>query len=118
MPLFLFLFTVYINGHQGWQLSQYGRVKTPRGHIKASYQRKSNKRNYLFIIDREYRAARLLAQVFIINDDPVTKTKVHHIDFDCSNDALSNLLWVSQSEHSRIHAAAGKPLPNDELIED
>lgn len=81
-------------------------------------QRKSNKRNYLFIIDREYRAARLLAQVFIINDDPVTKTKVHHIDFDCSNDALSNLLWVSQSEHSRIHAAAGKPLPNDELIED
>ena len=81
-------------------------------------QRKSNKRNYLFIIDREYRAARLLAQVFIINDDPVTKTKVHHIDFDCSNDALSNLLWVSQREHSHIHAAAGKPLPNDELIED
>lgn len=116
--MFLFSFhSNFINGHQGWQLSQYGRVKNPRGHIKASYPRKSTKRNYFSIRDKEYRAARLLALVFIPNDDPIRKIFVHHIDFNRSNDALSNLRWVDASDHARIHALAGKPAPIEDSLE-
>ena len=42
---------------------------------------------------------RLLAEMFLENDDPVNKTIVHHKDGCTQNNDLSNLEWVSQKEN-------------------
>ena len=102
---------VYIGGHHKWHLSQHRRLRNPYGHIRPSYLADRNSRNYFSVAGKEIRAARLLAFVFIDNQDPTHKIYVHHIDFNCSNDALPNLQWVSASEHTAIHKAAGQPPP-------
>lgn len=43
---------------------------------------------------------RLLAQLFIPNDDPEHKTVVHHKDGCTQNNSLENLEWVTQKENS------------------
>lgn len=44
---------------------------------------------------------RLVAQAFITNLDGFDC--VHHIDGNPANNNVSNLLWISASEHSRMH---------------
>lgn len=47
----------------------------------------------------EYRVAKLVAETFIENTDPISKTQVNHIDFDRKNDVFTNLEWVSPIEN-------------------
>lgn len=42
---------------------------------------------------------RLLAEMFLKNDDPINKTVVHHKDGCIQNNNLNNLEWVSQKEN-------------------
>lgn len=42
---------------------------------------------------------RLLAEMFLENDDPKNKTMVHHKDGCAQNNNLNNLEWVSQKEN-------------------
>ena len=42
---------------------------------------------------------RLLAELFIKNDDPENKTVVHHKDGCTENNELNNLEWISQKEN-------------------
>lgn len=51
---------------------------------------------------------RLLAEQFLINDDPGNKTAVDHIDNDKLNYALSNLRWVTPSENNKNRSSSRK----------
>jgi hypothetical protein len=44
---------------------------------------------------------RLIAEVFVPNPDPITRTKVDHIDRNRNNNFPSNLQWVNLNK-SRI----------------
>ena len=46
---------------------------------------------------------RLVASVFVPNDDPAKKTHVHHLDCDPENNRASNLMWVTVLQHQTIH---------------
>lgn len=50
---------------------------------------------------KTYKVYRLLALLFLHNDDPVNKTFVDHIDRNPSNSKLSNLRWVTPSENNK-----------------
>jgi hypothetical protein len=50
--------------------------------------------------DRIYKYYRLIAETFIPNPDPLTKTCVDHIDRDKNNNTTENLHWVSPSENN------------------
>lgn len=42
---------------------------------------------------------RIVAETFIVNDDPIHKTDVNHIDGNKLNNHVSNLEWVSRSDN-------------------
>ena len=44
---------------------------------------------------KNYRKHRLIAEQFLINDDPLNKTEVDHINHDRSDYHLNNLRWVT-----------------------
>ena len=48
---------------------------------------------------------RLIAIQFIINDDPINKIEVDHIDRDKTNNHINNLRWVSRSDNNRNRAS-------------
>ena len=50
---------------------------------------------------KNYRKHRLIAEQFIPNDDPESKTQVDHINRDPSDYHLSNLRWVTPRQNSR-----------------
>lgn len=57
---------------------------------------------YSLIVDSEEISIfkhRLLAEMFLKNDDPINKTVVHHKDGCIQNNNLNNLEWVSQKEN-------------------
>ena len=84
-------------------LKSNGRKEFNKGRIKAlSY----NKRTNVYEVHLKkngkrkcMKIHRLVAEAFIINDDPVNKTTVNHIDGDRSNNMLNNLEWASYSEN-------------------
>lgn len=58
------------------------------------------------IKDRAIGVHRLVALAFIANDEPNTKLEVNHLDFNRTNNHVSNLKWVTHLEnieYSRLH---------------
>ena len=45
----------------------------------------------------------LVAEAFVVNPAPKEKTLIHHIDFNPLNNKAFNLVYVSPSEHRKIH---------------
>lgn len=43
---------------------------------------------------------RVIAEAFIVNDDPLHKTVIDHIDRNKRNNSLSNLRWVTPHENT------------------
>ncbi len=66
---------------------------------------------------------KVLAECWIVNDCPVSKTQVNHIDGNKQNNCISNLEWVTPSQNQR-HAVdtglkgKGNQLYNSELSDD
>ena len=52
-------------------------------------------------LDKWYKLHRLIAEHFIVNDDPTCKTQVNHIDGNRHNNSISNLEWCTPSENVR-----------------
>jgi len=53
--------------------------------------------------ERQFTVHRLVAEKFIVNDDPSIKTLVHHIDENKYNNMATNLMWVSREDHEECH---------------
>lgn len=100
-----------IKGFNGYhQISNYGRVKSFYKYKKVcnGYIRKlSNSRGYKCIRlptpnnknKVSFRVHRLVAQAFIPNYE--NKPYINHIDFNKSNNHISNLEWVTPKENSQ-----------------
>ena len=55
---------------------------------------------YVPLNKKMIRVHRIIAEAFIVNDDPLHKTMVDHIDRNKLNNAPSNLRWVTPHENS------------------
>lgn len=62
-----------------------------------------NKSGYVYVslwrngVRKQFRLHRLVAMVFVPNDDPDNKVQVNHIDENKQNNAASNLEWCTPS---------------------
>ena len=83
-----------------YEISSWGRIRNHTtgkllspdtdkdGYYKVSLQGYSGKKIKKFV-------HRLVAEYFIENDDPISKTQVNHIDFNKKNDYYKNLEWTT-----------------------
>ncbi len=106
-----------INNIPKYQISTYGRVKTPKGEINdlvdnpivSAYPR-------VGIRGKLYRRHILVAQHFIQNPDK--KDFVNYIDGDRQNCHVSNLEWCTHSENmEHAHATGLNPTSNNVIVE-
>lgn len=49
---------------------------------------------------KAFRLNRLVASVFLVNDDPLNKIEVDHIDGDIKNNNKNNLEWITPKENN------------------
>lgn len=97
-----------IEGYEGlYKVSDLGRVRslsrnTTNGKILKP---QTNKQGYLYVVlykdgkKKKYRVNRLVALVFIKNDDPEHKTQVNHINESVIDNRACNLNWMSPKEN-------------------
>lgn len=95
-----------INGFGNkYYVSNLGRVKN--GNTNYIFKARPNKTGYLRVplsfngktIDLFIH--KLVAKAFIVNDDPINKTQVNHIDFNKNNNTVDNLEWCTPSYNTK-----------------
>ena len=93
------------------EVSNYGDVRICKKHNSylVGYifsQRKLTKTGYrrVCINHKAKMVHRLVAELFVPNDDPITKTEINHINFNRSDNRAFNLEWVSHKENIRKSA--------------
>jgi hypothetical protein len=88
-----------IEGFENYSVSNEGRVKNDKIFLKLSY----NKRGYSQVVlwnknkNKIQTIHRLVAQAFIPNPD--NKPEVNHIDYNKTNNHVSNLEWATKKEN-------------------
>ena len=91
--------SIYINGTEGYKISNYGRVKNRKGRISEGHDNGSGYLNITISI-KQYSLHRLVAKVFIPN--PENKEQVNHLDGNKQNAFVNNLEWCTNTEN-QIH---------------
>lgn len=85
------------------QISDSGVViNTITGKVYKPIRRKTSGNYYQYTVSvrhKHFVIARLVAELFVENDDPERKIYVDHIDTDTSNNRWDNLKWVTASEN-------------------
>lgn len=93
-----------------YQISNRGRIRRIKDNL--SMKSKISAKGYTIIqlisdLTNDYKTyniSRLVALTFVVNDDPVNKTVVSHIDRDKLNNNASNLEWISSSDNlKQVH---------------
>ncbi|ATZ80401.1 HNH Endonuclease [Bodo saltans virus] len=85
-------------------VSNYGNVRNDN---TDKIFAKNKKNGYLYTYlsgvdgDTSNRIHILVAQAFVKNDNPATKTQVNHMDGNKTNNRADNLEWVSQSDNMK-----------------
>lgn len=101
---------VDIKDYEGYQVSNYGRVKS-LGNDKKKKEKilkaGIDDTGHLFVIlykngvGKKYSVHRLVAIHFIPN--PLNKKEVHHKDHNPQNNNVENLVWLTNEEHKAEH---------------
>lgn len=102
---------VDFRGH--YQISNYGRVKSLKYNRELILQEKYHYRHKSTTIynckvnlckngkKTTYLIARLVGFMFIVNDDPINKCQINHIDENPANNHVSNLEWCTPEYNLR-----------------
>lgn len=93
----------YIKGYEGlYLISNFGNGESLRER-KVPLKPLKNKDGYLYFIltDKDGKRHtcyihRLVANAFVANDDPVTKTEINHKDQNKNNNRFDNLEWCDR----------------------
>jgi hypothetical protein len=91
-----------------YYVSQYGRFKRinkKKEFFVMYYIKKNGSAIVKMNLDGEYKqytASRFVAELFVINSNPVENTSVIHLDRNRRNNMSTNLKWVTAKEASRI----------------
>ena len=91
-----------------YYVSSLGRVKSYRG-LKAKILKPYyNQRGYQRVdicleTRRTYLVHQLVAQAFLVNDDPQTKDTIDHIDGNKNNNSATNLRYLSRGDNVRAY---------------
>lgn len=94
-------------GKRIFQVSNLGRVY--RDGIEL--RQRENHDGYLVVStipNRGMGVHRMVAMAFVINDDPVGKKEVNHIDFNRKNNQATNLEWLSHEDNIRHSTVNGR----------
>lgn len=98
----------FINGSQNYQVSNYGRIKTSRNRLSVGHKPDNQGYIYIRIQDKTYAIHRLVAYMFVHNNDTNNKVVVHHKDDNPSNNHMSNLEWTTASQNTQYSVDEGK----------
>lgn len=71
-------------------------------------QKNDNGKEYVMLNFRKCVSVhRIIATLFIPNDDPVNKTEINHINYNKADNRVENLEWCTKNENM-IHAKKNK----------
>lgn len=89
----------FIQDAKEYQVSNYGRIKNPKGVIVKGYSKRHYNEVFVGIKNRQFKTHILVAQAFIPNPDK--KPVVNHKDGKKLNNHVDNLEWTTQSENAQ-----------------
>jgi hypothetical protein len=90
-----------------YMVSTYGTVVDQNGKVMPSFPRRGYPTVTLYLEDgsrRQFYNHRLVAETFVINDDPINKLQIDHNDNCPTNNFYANLEHVTQQENLRREA--------------
>jgi len=98
---------VKINGqvYENYFVSSLGRFKNRKGIIMENYKPHHSGYIFLRVNIQKYALHRLIAMTFL--DNPENKPAVNHIDGNKTNNAVSNLEWVTIKENNDHNHKSG-----------
>jgi len=97
-----------LNELKDYQAHPSGLIRNKK--TKTIRNSKCNKHRYITLTFGKFTIAlhKIIALTFIINDDPVNKTQVDHIDNNKKNNHKNNLKWISASDNVKKAVNIGR----------
>lgn len=96
--------------NSNYEVSSLGRVKGPKG-IRKLAEKKDGRLAVLVRINgklKELSIHRLVAEAFLEKPELEETLEVHHIDKNCKNNCVDNLMWVTKEQHKKFHPKTKK----------